>query len=45
MRLTGVPAGLPAQGGDLTHWQPQPVGDLAVLLGHRTVLAGHEVGA
>lgn len=43
MRLTGLPAGLPRQGGDLDGWQPQRLGDLGLLLGHKTILAGHEV--
>lgn len=44
VRLTGLPLGLPAVGGDLTGWQTQPLGDVAMVLGHRTVLHGYEVG-
>lgn len=43
-RLTGLPLGTPGQFADLTGWQHQPLGDLALLLGHRVVLTGHEVG-
>lgn len=44
VRITGLPLGIPAQGSDLTNWQPQPLGDVAMVLGHRTILTGHEVG-
>lgn len=43
-RLTGVSGSIPPRDSDLTDWTPQPVGDLASLLGHSTVLTGHEVG-
>jgi hypothetical protein len=43
-RLTGLPLNIPHVGTDLTDWPTQPLGDVAVLLGHRTVLSGHEVG-
>ncbi len=44
MRITGLPVDLPSVGADLTHWQPQPLGDLAMLLRHRVVVTGLEVG-
>lgn len=42
-RLTGVPGSVPPRDSDLTDWTPQPLGDLAVVLGHTIVLTGHEV--
>lgn len=43
IRVTGAPAGIAKHGGSLAGWQLQALGDLALVLGHRLVLTGHEV--
>lgn len=35
-RLTGAPSELPEQGADLSAWRPQPLWQVAAVLGHES---------